>query len=223
MEGGDPLITDLWTNFELVLICIVGGNSLICLITTAAFDEQVVPHIGRLLRPLFFLVKLVNVYVAANTIRTKRKASTTIKTKTPPPRQGRLANKLILALRLVLLLLWPQMGSWGHGTPWDGWMDGWMDGYLPPLCGSFDPSTCVCVCVCVCRRQIGTSIIRSIPKILDVVILLVLTILMFSIVAFLMFAGVTGRYPAPESIFAETTNNTCAFSLGFDSDVNASE
>ena len=73
------------------------------------------------------------------------------------------------------------------------------------------------------RRQIGTSIVRSIPKILDVVILLVITILMFSLVGFLMFSGVTGRYPAVESIFEETKNDTCAFSMGFDNDINESE
>lgn len=77
---------------------------------------------------------------------------------------------------------------------------------------------------CGRRRQIGTSIVRSIPKILDVVILLVLTILMFAIVAFLMFSGVTGRTSLSQtSIFDEPTNDTCAFSEGYHSDVNATE
>lgn len=53
------------------------------------------------------------------------------------------------------------------------------------------------------RRQITTSIIRSIPKILDVVILLILTILMFAIIGFLIFSGVVGKYQYETSIFAE--------------------
>eukprot|EP00750_Incisomonas_marina_P010351 INCI16265.5.p1 GENE.INCI16265.5~~INCI16265.5.p1 ORF type:complete len:1201 (+),score=174.48 INCI16265.5:344-3604(+) len=133
VDGGDPLITNLWTNFELILACILVGNAATCLVTTIAYWKQVVPHFGRLVRPFLFLVKMVNV------------------------------------------------------------------------------------------RQIGTSIVRSIPKILDVVILLVITILMFSLVGFLMFSGVTGRYPAVESIFEETKNDTCAFSMGFDNDINESE
>ena len=64
VEGGDPLITDLWTNFELILACIVTANALACLITTSIYWMQVVPNVGRLLRPFFFLVKMVNVYVA---------------------------------------------------------------------------------------------------------------------------------------------------------------
>ena len=50
-------------------------------------------------------------------------------------------------------------------------------------------------------RQIGTSIIRSIPQILDVVFLLVLTVLMFSLVGYLIFAGVIGRHAPTASIF----------------------
>lgn len=131
--GGDPLITNLWNNFELVLTCTIVLNCLICLITSAVYGVQVVPNFSRMLRPLFFMIKLVNV------------------------------------------------------------------------------------------RQITTSIIRSIPKILDVVILLILTILMFAIIGFLMFSGVVGRYQPADSIFSAEENNTCLFSEGYKANVNASD
>ena len=63
VDGGDPLITNLWTNFELILACILVGNAATCLVTTIAYWKQVVPHFGRLVRPFLFLVKMVNVYV----------------------------------------------------------------------------------------------------------------------------------------------------------------
>ena len=61
--GPDPLISDLWNDFEIALTSIIAINTLLCLVTTCAAGDQVTPHFARLLRPLFFLVKFVNVYV----------------------------------------------------------------------------------------------------------------------------------------------------------------
>jgi hypothetical protein len=71
------------------------------------------------------------------------------------------------------------------------------------------------------RRQIGTSILKSIPKILDVLILLLLTILLFALVGFLMLSGVTGTFPAIEAVDQSVGNDTCNFVEGYDMTLNA--
>jgi hypothetical protein len=61
--GGDPIITDQWTIFELATTVVLVSNALLCLVTTAWYSREVVPHLARVMRPFIFLVKMGNVCV----------------------------------------------------------------------------------------------------------------------------------------------------------------